>query len=637
MTNKNTPIYQQALIESKRVVELAKKEAEKSILKKLSPEVERMLVEEISKVPMLLEQEEPDVGIGAASAAPAMPATPPMDTPLTPPDGAMATSTMSPVPAPGPVPGDVSALPPTPTTAPLPTGETNLGIPIPGPDGKITIDIESLFSAPPVAAGVDVAAPTSPDPTADAAAAALMDPAATAAPPMDAAAMPAPDAAGAPAAPEEEVAAPTPAAAPSPIAEAFKSSLKSLELEMKNKARTKIQNKVLENKLLALYEVANNAAEIGEISKTTLTISEGIMEIMFAELKKTEKQDNSYKSNNLKEESDMPKGNIQTLKEYARFLFESEEAKGHAGFGDGGKAGTDVNNKTTAKDETPMKKSGDAGGVEDPGKKDSLTLSENDEALENELMEMLNAAGGEEEPAADGMAMKKEAIEKKLQALKEQEVQLQKELQECGMMGDGAAAGAPVNVNLKITVDKEGGVSDVAVDGDGSGEELASADGDEDLDLEIVDDSPSAETEEGEDLGDPDDDEKETSIVAESKLAKENRALRTQLKEYQNLGAKSIYVSKIMAEHNLSNGAKQKIVKFIDSAQNLDEAKQRYAKVKGMLEAGAKKPANIAGSSSKPAFSGGAMVVEGALRGTTEPHFNLDRMRELAGIKKKSV
>jgi hypothetical protein len=53
---------------------------------------------------------------------------------------------------------------------------------------------------------------------------------------------------------------------------------------------------------------------------------------------------------------------LQSLEEFARSLFEEVESKGHAGFGDGDSVKSGVTNTTTLKDETPMKKSGDAGG-----------------------------------------------------------------------------------------------------------------------------------------------------------------------------------------------------------------------------------------------------------------------------------
>lgn len=629
MTEHTTPIYKQALIEAKKVRELAKREAEKTILSKFSVQIDKMLDAEISGVPLLLEQEDPmnllpGAEPGAAAANPPMPATAPLDVTPVPPVGDMGTAALTPPAAPQ-VPGlDVAPVVQDPTQAPVstPSAEAELGIPMPGPDGKITVDIETLFAATPEGSEPNLAAATITPVTPTDVPTVEMPPAGT--PDLLGMTPPAPTGAEAVSGTEE------PVAVQNPITESFKSSLRTLGKEVRGYKKSGIGKEILQNKIFTLYEIAKTARENKEIPENTIVVAEAAMELMFQELKKTDKQDNSYKTNNIKEESEMAKKSLQSLEEFARSLFEEVESKGHAGFGDGDSVKSGVTNTTTLKDETPMKKSGDAGGVEDPGKEKSLNLAESeDPQLEAELMEMLNSMGSDE----SDVSVKKEALEKQLSALKEQEEKLKKELQECGMMGDASAA--PVNVNLKITVDKEGEVSDVKLDG---GDEVppaisTSGEDEEDMDLEIVPDED--ESPEGLSVdGDDEEEEEKDEVIAESKVAKENKVLRARLAEQQFLSATSIYTAKLFAEHNLSTGAKQKIVKYFDSAQTLQEAKARYGRVKKMLEEGSK-PAPRVGSSSKPAQNGGAFLSENAATGMNL-QLNPNRWMQLAGITKKS-
>jgi hypothetical protein len=628
MTEDTTPIYKQALIEAKKVRELAKREAEKTILSKFSVQIDKMLDAEISGVPLLLEQEDPmnllpDTALGTAAANPQMPATAPLDATPVPPVGDMGTAALTPPTTPSVSGLDAAPVAQDPTQVPVPTPSVGaeLGIPIPGPDGKITVDIETLFAATPEGSEPNLAAATITPVTPTDVPTVEMPPAGT----PDSLGMAPPAPTGAEAAPGTE----EPVVVPNPITESFKSSLRTLGKEVRGYKKSGVGKEILQNKIFTLYEIAKTARENKEIPENTIVVAEAVMELMFQELKKTDKQVNSYKTNNIKEESEMAKKSLQSLEEFARSLFEEVEPKGHAGFGDGDSVKPGVTNTTTLKDETPMKKSGDAGGVEDPGKEKSLNLAESeDPQLEAELMEMLNSMGSDE----SDVSVKKEALEKQLSALKEQEEKLKKELQECGMMGDASAA--PVNVNLKITVDKEGEVSDVKLDG---GDEVppaisTSGEEEEDMDLEIVPDED--ESPEGLSVDGDDEEEEKDEVIAESKVAKENKVLRARLAEQQFLSATSIYTAKLFAEHNLSTGAKQKIVKYFDSAQNLQEAKARYGRVKKMLEEGSK-PAPRVGSSSKPAQNGGAFLSENAATGMNL-QLNPNRWMQLAGITKKS-
>lgn len=695
---KQTPLYQEALVEMKKLREISRKEAEKSILEQLSPIIDQIISKEISGTPVLLVEQDEDPNTLQPVAVPNLNqnagATAPMDLPVNKPNDALATSSINvsePVATTPPENAAVEPVKPLPDnidTPPVVNG-ASLAIPVPGPDGKITIDIEALFNATPAGSEPNLAgasitpaslpstpevAPT-PEPTV----------------PPSVSTTPENSIGSAAQVPEVGKEVEQPTAPEFSLIESWKNSVYSLgdevDKKIKNKNISENEKEILKNKVFVLYEIAQKSKTSGEISKAILSSGEVLLELMFSKLKKNGNEHNSYNRQSIiKENLKMAKKEFKTLKEFAASLFAEEvDVKSSMGF-DAGAAPGKVTNTTTLKDETPKKKSGNAGGVEDPGKVDSLKVggakvaesvhSEEEEeetvkenmTLESELMEMLSGMGpnmeeegmtavsvpethGEEEGACrpgEEMHMmegkdskvKKESIQRKLNALKEEQVKLMKALKECGM---GVSSGEPVNVNIKISV--EGGeVEDVETMGDHDDEmieivpdhdeEAEEMDHDEE---EKVDGMGSEEEEEG--LGHSEEEEEETSMpmMKESKVSRENMKLRSQLAETQLLTARSLFVSKLFAEHNLSVGTKQKIVEYIDSAQTVEEAKAKYGRVKKMLAESMKPaPLNKMGTSSKPSMFKSTNSINENVSPVMNLQMNPNRWMHLAGIKKKS-
>jgi hypothetical protein len=666
MIEDTTPIYKQALIEAKKLRELAKREAEKAILSKVSAQIAKMLDEEISGVPMLLEQEDmtnlpTGNELGANAANPKMPAVAPINTTPVPPTGDMATATLTPPinPTDSYMKTDTdmnttsNMQEPSQLPVSTPVKEGDLEIPMIGADGKITVDIEKLFAATPEGSEPNISAAT-------------ITPVSSTNVPM-----------------EPEAGEPA-----NIVAESFKSYLKLLEKDFHKYKKSGVGKEILKNKILTLYEISKIARENKEIPEKTIAIAEAAMELMFQDLKKTDEEQNIYKTKNKKEESEMSKKSLQSLEEYARSLFEESESKGHTGFGDGDSIDWGIKNTTTLDDDYAMKKSSRYfDDIEDLDKKKHSELCESeDPQLEAELIEMLKNIDSDVSDDSD-LSMKKERLEKKLSEIKKQERKIKKELKECGMMDDTSET--PVNVNLKITVDKDGEVSSVKLHDDDDDDEKefwskASTykeyskprrhrdddHDDDDMEIEIVPDEEDEKDksekhdslkhvsddddvlDDDDDVLDDDDDDSDDDdvldddddvlddddvkkvkskkeVVTESKIAKENRILRRRLAEQQFLSAISIYTAKLFAEHNLSTNAKRKIVKYLDSAQDLQELKSKYLKVKRMLEEGTR-PISSFGSSSKP----GTFLTEAvtAMNLTLNPN----RWMQLAGIVKKS-
>jgi hypothetical protein len=241
---------------------------------------------------------------GVAAANPQMPATTPLDATPVPPVGDMGTAALTPPTTP-PVSGlDAAPVAQDPTQVPVstPSAGAELGIPMPGPDGKITVDIETLFAATPEGSEPNLAAATITPVTPTDVPTVEMPPAGT--PDLLGMTPPAPTGAEAVSGTEE------PVAVQNPITESFKSSLRTLGKEVRGYKKSGIGKEILQNKIFTLYEIAKTARENKEIPENTIVVAEAAMELMFQELKKTDKRDNSYKTNNIKEESEMPKKSL---------------------------------------------------------------------------------------------------------------------------------------------------------------------------------------------------------------------------------------------------------------------------------------------------------------------------------------
>ena len=251
----STPLYQEALIEAKKLRDAAAVEAKNAVLEAVSPLIKQMIDKEISGI--ILEQDEPPPPPADAASADAPPPAPPTPSPdagstgpveATPPAGAESKP-----PMPGMTPAVSAAAPPIKTPGTDVIGKIDLG---PSGEQQIVIPVDALFQKETSPASAATATPeatpaameTAPTPDASAppppppppspeatpesiseiyrAVQKLLReqaaaPAAPATPPADpaAAAPPAPPAGGAaPATPDPAAAAPAPAAPAPPAA-----------------------------------------------------------------------------------------------------------------------------------------------------------------------------------------------------------------------------------------------------------------------------------------------------------------------------------------------------------------------------------------------------------------------------------
>lgn len=643
--NDNTPLYQESLVELKKLFEVAKAEAQKTILEELSPIVDQLINKEMFGNTVILEQEE-SLTIPSAkqdtlldtNASNNIPGTAPLDASSSLPMDSMGTST---------VPTDVTtqntsnqpALPITSdaNVAPI-TSNASLAIPIPGPDGKITIDLQALFETTPEGSEPNLAVTPSPmqgmssAPNVNALSTSVPNPTDTLQT-IETETQPV----TVPAAPEEEKN--NLSSTNTNLTEKFNNLIRSVEKEiLVESLSTKDINK-LQNKLFNIYEIAQQSKVNKDIPIAIIANGEVKLELLFEKLKKTKNQDNSYnRQATIKENSKMANKEFKSLKDFAMSLFEGVEPKSHNGFGDGDSVQQSVKNSMNGaageKASKAAQSNSDARPVKDPGKKEStkvggasVTESTDEEMdVDKELQEMFNSldetANADSE---DEEKMTKKSIQNKLNAVKEEQNKLMKALRECEMGENHLHSSEPANVNIKISVDGPASVStdepssdnkmlgldtasDEDMEQDTDDEDLEQDTDDEDMDLDILPDTDTdtdTEEEEKPDFGGSEDDENELpkpekkEMVSESFVSKENKKLRNQLAATQLMTARSLYVNKLLANYNLPTKTKQQIVEYIDSANSVEEAKVNFGKVKVFLDARAKAPKQL-GTSSAP-------------------------------------
>ncbi len=627
-----TPLFKEALIESKKLRALATEEARNAVLESINPIIKEMLDRVVDGTSLLEDATEEPLPDPIAGALPtAEPTTAPPD------------ATVAPMDASTPLP-DTSGPTPDLSSAPISAGPPGMDIPMPGPDGKITVDIESLFQSTPEGQDPTLTTPGNDTTT--------LEPA------------PAENTVIGAAGPDVAIPTDLPPTPSPTMMEMLSSEIKKLESkisESRNADALKfaIVREMHENAVLELYARLQEAKEPNPTSALA-ALSESCLDLLYTQLQESAKEANSYKGQPQKEVN----MNTENLKAFTAALFEEASA----GFGDGGNAKQKVvNSNESDKASNAAKTNSDSTPVEDPGKKDALKIGgaegfseslEEEEMmkLENELKEMLGMEQEDDAPAMtetstsdDEDEVKKEskktALAEKLKSLQEETAKLQKELSECDMSG----AGTPVNVNITI----EPGAGAVAVHGadePGAGDMGAGLSGDlgdtsgapdmgglggdegdlsDDDEIELVDDET------------PADDETEEphsphGLAESRKIVAENTALKKQLSETHLLTARSLYVNKLFVRENLSGDQKRKIVEYLDSARTLQEAKTIYGRIKKTLDertaAAASKKSSKAGSNSAPSSSGGAS-------GQTLNEswsFDTNRWAKLAGIVKKS-
>lgn len=602
-------LLQEVVVEAKKLREYAIAEAKASVMESLTPTIKEMAEKEINKVLESPLYEEVLDEVEAALAATANPSTEmPVD------------------------PAQVS----DPGLAETP------------PDGQMT---DPAMAAPAEPKTIEVSEPTLVVPVAPQTAApeAPMPPTETPVDPM--AVAPPASPATPPLTETDEVEEEEKMSLDEETYEIFKESVSYVERISESKY---VNKQMLKPRLVKLFVMLENNKRKWNLPKSVFSLAENRINVIFEEIEKTQNSYNEIKGNNMK-----------TIREFTQSLFtESKE-----GFGDGGKAKESLRSDSeinTASDKAADHAKALVKTPEDPGKADSHKLSgtplkgtgkaqggpqedakplheseEMDEA-EKALMEMLDAElsgedkTGEEEVVAEGSVEETVSAEQVVAEAKQVQRALLKEkikraLKEC-MMGDSDMShDAPKEEELSATVlskdfDDDGDM-DLVVnvntpDEDGS-LELASDAGTSDLDMNAK--RKEEDEEGGFEVVDDMDDLKEAD-----QLMSENRQLRSRLNESDLLTARSIYLNKILTEHNLSTRQKQAVVRHLDKSQNLAEAKEFYFRINSLLRERTKVVASPS-AATKPAQS--------AINESTNTRKGLsvgsvERWQQLAGIKK---
>jgi hypothetical protein len=125
-------LYEEALIEAKKLKEIAEADAKQAIVEEITPHIRKMIASSLVEKPMslLFEEETPQdpTAMGADVAEPAIDATASPEASQEPP---ATTSAMA---------------APASSTAPIQVaGTDSLNMPMPGPDGKLVVDFDDLF------------------------------------------------------------------------------------------------------------------------------------------------------------------------------------------------------------------------------------------------------------------------------------------------------------------------------------------------------------------------------------------------------------------------------------------------------------------------------------------------------------
>lgn len=511
------------------------------------------------------------------------------------------------------------------------------------PAGQSPAPAPTAAVAPPAAPAV--AAPTAPTaPTA---------PAAPAAPPP---VQPVPTAAAAP--------APQPAQAqPAPVAEysEFKEELSSLEEAVTSMFKadpsrvTDMKHKLLE-KLLTLQENLGKLKDSEVISPRLHKLNEARLGLAYENLQIA----SSYSRNPLSAKGKDMKTKTGTLKDFAKALFEGaegfEKEVGHVKLPAEPSVTGDHAQKVSG---NPDGVSAEAEGVDfdhkaDPGPQDKALL----EQLEEEISALMAEMSGEDDvelsetscdEGDDDVVLEVDEAElvaeaqkakKRLKALREQEESLGALGGDEGAEGDELdSLGAGGDESLSLTLDLDGvsgeDVENVNVALDGEDLEVEMGEEEAGEGMEDMGDDMSGMSlaevrklvrEQLEEMGMVDEKEEE---VHEADMVSENKMLRSQLDETRLLTARSIYLNKLFVRDDLSGAQKRKIVKYLDSARTLAEAKNVYNSIVKVLDRAGKAGAK----QDKGALQEGKQVLA-PNAAPAVPSFDTSRWQVLAGMKK---
>ncbi len=634
-------LYKEALIDGRKLREIAEEEAKKKLLEKFTPYVKEMITKEFQTVSLFAENAEAAFVVGEQEEDPAQAdpnaALPPPQDPTNisaaPADPAAAVPPVPPADATPPMTTQPPAVaaepalsnPPTATELPVePIGGGNeLGntsLDAISDDGKIVVDVNDLFS---------------PEASEAIAQADMESTAIDAAPPAPLPPSPEEELPGDNAGTEEPIATdaelqsqPTEELPQTPeqLVERVTNIVNSInELSSKIDLLCLSENKVKEieknyqkTRLFSLLEQVDTLKENGLITGKQATILENKLEILFIKLKEANFT-NSYKRINVHNTGDNT-NMAKSLKSIAAKLFleeadpiektqsaadaRSKAASAHAKSA----SGNPKNVKAESEDSVPTKEKEVAWDEQDPNGQG--VLEENAEVGDETVSASAGFGDTSEEPEVEFEVSEAELMEAIRQIRKEQRDRkyqaLKESLEECGdedMMEEQAEFGEE---DAEVGVDVAGGDVDVeAAEADlqAAFEALGISDvsvdlnsGADDEEIEIVDD------EEGADLGSEETDmvlhdDEEEELAAEMALyeaakkkiaakrlqeaAVKTKQLKKELHENNVFTAKTIFLNKILMREgkDLSKDTMKKVVELLDKARTLSEAKEIYQKI----------------------------------------------------------
>lgn len=119
------------------------------------------------------------------------------------------------------------------------------------------------------------------------------------------------------------------------------------------------------------------------------------------------------------------------------------------------------------------------------------------------------------------------------------------------------------------------------------------------------------------------------------KNLKENNALKAQLKEANLFTAKTVYLNKLLMREGLSKKAIRQIVEHLDNTKTIAEARAVYNKIQTRLNESTSKK-RMVGSSSRVTRSGSALTESVSPARKSAGDDNVNRWQVIAGIRKKS-
>lgn len=689
-------LYKEALLDAKKLKEVAEIDAKNRIMEQISPVVKQMISKEIRKglkENFFTEQDEENPNVAMA-----------MD------DGsgeevesAEPDTTVDPTQELSDDLGDGA------TEAPIAAQGADLtSITVPDADGKITVDFNDLFTdggeEAEATATDDETATTGPEgtvPTEDATTGTE--------PTLDA---------------DETSEDENAMAAPVTMPESFKHFRKGLlettekvdEVFFSTSPVTSLTEQKLKTKLFSLMEQLDSMSARGVITRKESKLNENKLDFLYSKLKEAVSNNTYTKipqgNGNKREES---KNDMATLKEFAARLFDEEDdmaahAREQSGISPelGGSPedldietdcqfGEKPKNIQWSDAEPPLKETNTADANTDAN--DDVALGAagfgdtDDEPLvdyeidERELMEAIRKIRKENKDVIDRANVSWEDGEPeggKEPALKHLEEQLDALEAEIDGVGD-----EDETIEIVDDADVDGDESDLMIsvdlpdeleamladfDGDDFDVDVATAGGvgiDADFDgddetIEVVDDADV----DGDDIDDSEeelllDDEvtvaesrravrraNKRARLAEQKLARARKllesrsreviSLKGQLHETNLFTAKTVYLNKFLMREGLSKSTQRQIVEFLDKARTIAEAKSAYSKIKNRLNesAAATSRKMVVGSSSKVAKPGSVKLNENnnSQRRTGQMDsdaavFDANRWKQLANIK----